>query len=155
MKYGVYALLIWNCIVAVNIILRSALVATPLDLSSIGLKFFFVLWSVVMFGVGYFSRKDYLIKEQNFVERFKALPCEEMRSLFKKDFFSKTAKMFFYIFLGAIPWFIIGYWTELSRRVIYVICIVFLVMAIILYVAQRILERHIQEKIIQLEKFSR
>lgn len=39
-RYGVYAFFIWNCIIAINIILRSKFVDEPLDLSSVGIKLF-------------------------------------------------------------------------------------------------------------------
>ena len=77
-RYGVYAFFIWNCIIAINIILRSKFVDEPLDLSSVGIKLFFMLWSLIMFGVGYFSRRDYLIKEELFISRFKKLPKEDI-----------------------------------------------------------------------------
>lgn len=82
-RYGVYAFFIWNCIIAINIILRSKFVDEPLDLSSVGIKLFFMLWSLIMFGVGYFSRRDYLIKEELFISRFKKLPKEDIKFLFK------------------------------------------------------------------------
>ena len=151
-KYGVYTVLIWNWIIAINIILRTTLVSTPLDLSSPGMKFFFILWSVVMFGVGYLARKDYLIKEQVFIDRFKNLPQNEVKELFKTEFCSKSARMFFYISIGAIPWFIIGYWTEVSRTTTYIFCLALAVIAITLYIVQKLLERNIREKTNKMSK---
>lgn len=150
-KYGVYACLIWNCIVAINIVLRSYFVTNPTtDLSSVGMKFFFILWSAMMFGVGYFARRDYLLKESLFIERFKALPKDDIKALFRIDFFSKTARMFFYVTIGAIPWFIIGYWDSVSKTVTYGVCAVLFIIALGLYITQIFLKRNLNNRMAQI-----
>lgn len=146
-KYGVYACLIWNCIVAINIVLRSFFVANPTtDLSSVEMKFFFILWSTMMFGVGYFARRDYLLKESLFIERFKTLPKDDVKALFRIDFFSKTARMFFFVAIGAIPWFIIGYWDSVSRAVTYGVCAALFIIALGLYITRMLLDRKMKDR---------
>ena len=151
-RYGVYAFFIWNCIIAINIILRFELIDDPLDLSSVGIKLFFMLWSLIMFGVGYFSRRDYLIKEELFIERFKNLPKEDVKSLFKIEYYSNALKMFFYLFVGAIPWLIIGYWTETNKQILYTISLVFIIIAISFYTCHCILNKKSKNKFSKIEQ---
>lgn len=145
-RYGVYAFFIWNCIIAINIILRSKFVDEPLDLSSVGIKLFFMLWSLIMFGVGYFSRRDYLIKEELFISRFKKLPKEDIKFLFKIKYYSNVLKMLFYIFVGAIPWLIIGYWTETNKKTLYTISLAFIIIAISFYTCHCIFNKKSKNK---------
>ena len=145
-RYGVYALLIWNCIIAINIILRSNLIDDPLDLSSVGIKLFFMLWSLIMFGVGYYSRRDYLIKENLFIEKFKDLPKEDIKSLFKIEYYANILKMLFYVFVGAIPWLIIGYWTETNQQILYTISLVFIILALLFITCHCLLNKRSKNK---------
>ena len=145
-RYGVYAFFIWNCIIAINLILRSKLIDDPLDLSSFGMKIFFMLWSLIMFGVGFFSRRDYLIKEELFIGRFKDLPKEDIKYVFKIEYYSNVLKMLFYIFVGAIPWLIIGYWTETNKQFLYTISLVLVLVGLTFYTCHCILNKKIKDK---------
>lgn len=144
-RYGVYACLIWNSLIAVNILLRSHLVNRSLDLSSVGMKLFFVLWSLVMFAIGYYGRRDYLLKEQCFIRQFKKLPSGKVAYLFRLTYWSKLLLQLTYVALGAIPWIILGYWGSAKTSVIYIFCSVFLFLAGVLYVVRRVLNKKIEQ----------
>lgn len=144
-RYGVYACLIWNSLIAVNILLRSHLVNRSLDLSSVGMKLFFVLWSLVMFAIGYYGRRDYLLKEQCFIRQFKKLPLGKVAYLFRLTYWSKLLLQLTYVALGAIPWIILGYWGSAKTSVIYIFCSVFLFLAGVLYVVRRVLNKKIEQ----------
>ena len=151
-RYGVYAFFIWNCIIAINIILRSKLIDDPLDLSSVGMKLFFMIWSLIMFGVVYFSRRDYLIKEELFIGRFKDLPQTEIKYLFKTEYYSNVLKMLFSIFVGAIPWLIIGYWTETNKHILYTISLVLVVIGLTFYACHCILNKRSKDKFNEIQQ---
>lgn len=144
-RYGVYACLIWNSLIAVNILLRSHLVNRSLDLSSVGMKLFFVLWSLVMFAIGYYGRRDYLLKEQCFIRQFKKLPSGKVTYLFRLTYWSKLLLQLTYVASGAIPWIILGYWGSAKTSVIYILCSVFLFLAGVLYVVRRFLNKKIEQ----------
>lgn len=140
-KYGVYACLIWNSLIAVNILLRTYFVSRPLDLSSAGMKLFFILWSLVMFAVGYYARRDYLLKEQVFTRQFKDLPRDKVMRLFRMEYCSKILLQLTFLALGAVPWTILGYWGSASPEVICMVCGVFLLLAAVLCAVRYALNR--------------
>lgn len=150
-KYGVYTCLIWNSIIALNIVLRSYLVSDPLDLSSVGMKILFIVWSLVMFGVGYFARKDYLLKESVFVGRFDALPADEVKKLFRLDFFAKMVNVCFYVSIGAIPWFVLGYWGTVDNLVSYIVCAILFVIASGFYIIRIVLEKNMRNSMMRMD----
>lgn len=78
----------------------------------IDISIFFFIWSIFWYGIGYKSRKDYVLRRKMFKENFSLLDDKKFNKVFRLHYVSEQAKILSIVFLTAIPWYILGYTNE-------------------------------------------
>ena len=117
-KFGLVTMVGWNVMLIVLIQINSAIKQLPLTYifndgtGGIGISIFFLIWSIIWYGIGYKSRKDYVLRRKMFKENFSLLDDEKFNKAFHLHYVSEQAKIFSIVFLTAIPWYILGYTNE-------------------------------------------
>lgn len=118
LKYGFLTLLGWNLFVSLLVVITSWLKGTPFTkifddgTNGIAMTFFLVLWSCIWFGIGYTSRKKYLLNKQLEQETAPSVDKSLFDKLYRDKYISGRAGMLSLVFLTAIPWYILGYGGE-------------------------------------------
>lgn len=114
-RYGITTVCCWNIVLFLALIIRAKIKSVPISYffddgtNGIAITIFLVMWSLIWFGIGFYSRKDFLSKKQLYRNEFPKLEEHTFNKTFKSVYFSKHAKMLAIVFTTAIPWYIIGY----------------------------------------------
>lgn len=117
-KFGLVTMVGWNVMLIVLIQINSAIKQLPITYifndgtGGIGISIFFFIWSIIWYGIGYKSRKDYVLRRKMFKDNFSLLDDEKFNKVFRLHYVSEQAKIFSIVFLTAIPWYILGYTNE-------------------------------------------
>lgn len=88
----------------------------------IDISIFFFIWSIFWYGIGYKSRKDYVLRRKMFKENFSLLDDKKFNKVFRLYYVSEQAKIFSIVSLTAIPWYILGHTNEnISKENIFIV----------------------------------
>lgn len=69
---------------------------------------FFVLWSLIWFGIGYTLRKKYLLGKQIECEKYPLVEEAAFDKIYRSHYLSRGAGMLSLVFLTAIFWYLLG-----------------------------------------------
>ncbi|RRD88608.1 hypothetical protein EII33_11915 [Bacteroides heparinolyticus] len=111
-------MIVWNLFIVLLAIIGASInnrsYASFFDdgMNGIGISLFLVAWSLIWFGIGYYFRKDFILKKNYYKEQAKSLGDNDFEKEFKSYYVAKYAKMFTIVFASAIPWYVIGYVRE-------------------------------------------
>ena len=114
-KYGLITMIGWNILLIVLILIVSTIKGFPFtyiiddDTGGIGMTVFLLLWSLIWYGIGYKSRKDYVIARNMYREQVPLLEYERFNKAYRDYYIGKQARLLSIVFATAIPWYVIGY----------------------------------------------
>ena len=114
-KYGLITMIGWNILLIVLILIVSTIKGFPFNYilddgtGGIGMTIFLLLWSLIWYGIGYKSRKDYVIARNMYREQVPLLEYEQFNKAYRDYYIGKQAKLLSIVFATAIPWYMIGY----------------------------------------------
>ena len=78
-KYGLTTMIGWNILLIVLILIVSTIKGFPFtyifddDTGGIGMSIFLLIWSFIWYGIGYKSRKDYVLTRNMYREQVPSL----------------------------------------------------------------------------------
>ena len=114
-KYGLITMIGWNILLIVLILIVSTIKGFPFNYilddgtGGIGMTIFLLLWSLIWYGIGYKSRKDYVLTRDMYREQVPLLVHNQFDKVFRSYCIAKQAKLLSIVFATAIPWYAIGY----------------------------------------------
>ena len=114
-KYGLTTMIGWNILLIVLILIVSTIKGFPFTYifddgtGGIGMTIFLLLWSLIWYGIGYKSRKDYVLTRNMYREQVPSLEQNQFDNAFRSCYIAKQAKLLSLVFATAIPWYMIGY----------------------------------------------
>ena len=114
-KYGLITMIGWNILLIVLILIVSTIKGFPFNYilddgtGGIGMTIFLLLWSLIWYGIGYKSRKDYVLTRNMYREQVPSLEQNQFDNAFRSYYIAKQAKLLSIVFATAIPWYMIGY----------------------------------------------
>ena len=114
-KYGLITMIGWNILLIVLILIVSTIKGFPFNYilddgtGGIGMTIFLLLWSLIWYGIGYKSRKDYVIARNMYREQVPLLEYEQFNKAYRDYYIGKQARLLSIVFATAIPWYVIGY----------------------------------------------
>ena len=133
-KYGLTTMIGWNILLIVLILIVSTIKGFPFTYifddgtGGIGMTIFLLLWSLIWYGIGYKSRKDYVIARNMYREQVPLLEYEQFNKAYRDYYIGKQARLLSIVFVTAIPWYVIGC---VSLSITYKDIIVIAIMAVI------------------------
>lgn len=114
-KYGLITMIGWNILLIVLILIVSTIKGFPFayifddGTGGIGMTIFLLLWSFIWYGIGYKSRKDFVIARNMYREQVPLLEYEQFNKTYRDYYKGKQARLLSIVFATAIPWYVIGY----------------------------------------------
>ena len=114
-RYGLAAMVGWNILLVVLVLIMSTIKGFPFNYilddgtGGIGMTIFLLLWSLIWYGIGYKSRKDYVLTRNMYREQVPSLEQNQFDNAFRSYYITKQAKLLSIVFATAIPWYMIGY----------------------------------------------
>ena len=114
-RYGLAAMVGWNILLVVLVLIMSTIKGFPFNYilddgtGGIGMTIFLLLWSLIWYGIGYKSRKDYVLTRNMYREQVPSLEQNQFDNAFRSYYIAKQAKLLSLVFATAIPWYMIGY----------------------------------------------
>ena len=114
-KYGFITMIGWNILLVILVFISSmSKHVSPNYIfddgtGGIGMTVFLLLWSLIWYGIGYKSRKDYVIARNMYREQVPLLEYEQFNKAYRDYYIGKQAKLLSIVFATAVPWYMIGY----------------------------------------------
>ena len=114
-KYGFMTMIGWNILLVILVFIGSmSKNVSPNYIfddgtGGIGMTIFLLLWSLIWYGIGYKSRKDYVLTRNMYREQVPSLEQNLFDNAFRSYYIAKQAKLLSIVFATAIPWYMIGY----------------------------------------------
>ncbi|MBQ8441759.1 MAG: hypothetical protein IJX29_00195 [Bacteroides sp.] len=114
-KYGLTTMIGWNMLLIVLILIVSTIKGFPFTYifddgtGGIGMSIFLLIWSLIWYGIGYKSRKDFVIARNMYREQVPLLEYERFNKAYRDYYIGKQARLLSIVFATAIPWYVIGY----------------------------------------------
>ena len=114
-KYGFITMIGWNILLVILVFISSmSKHVSPNYIfddgtGGIGITVFLLLWSLIWYGIGYKSRKDYVLTRDMYREQVPLLVHNQFDKVFRSYCIAKQAKLLSIVFATAIPWYAIGY----------------------------------------------
>ena len=114
-KYGLTTMIGWNILLIVLILIVSTIKGFPFTYifddgtGGIGMSIFLLIWSIIWYGIGYKSRKDFVITKNMYREHVPLLEYEQFDKAYRDYYIGKQTRLLFIVFATAIPWYVIGY----------------------------------------------
>ena len=114
-KYGFMTMIGWNILLVIFVFIGSmSKHVSPNSIfvdgtGGIGMTIFLLLWSLIWYGIGYKSRKDYVLTRNMYREQVPSLEQNLFDNAFRFYYIAKQAKLLSIVFATAIPWYMIGY----------------------------------------------
>ena len=133
-KYGFMTMIGWNILLVILVFIGSVSKHISPNYifddgtGGIGMTIFLLLWSLIWYGIGYKSRKDYVIARNMYREQVPLLEYEQFNKAYCDYYIGKQARLLSIVFATAIPWYVIGY---VSLPITYKDIIVIAIMAVI------------------------
>ena len=90
----------WNILLIVLILIVSTIKGFPFTYifddgtGGIGMTIFLLLWSLIWYGIGYKSRKDYVLTRNMYREQVPSLEHNKFDNAFRSYYIAKQAKLF-------------------------------------------------------------
>ena len=113
-KYGLITMIGWNILLIVLILIVSTIKGFPFTYifddgtGGIGMSIFLLIWSFIWYGIGYKSRKDYVLTRNMYREQVPSLEQNQFDNAFRSYYIAKQAKLLSLVFATAIPWYMIS-----------------------------------------------
>lgn len=143
-KYGLVTMIGWNILLIVMILIVSTVKEIPFTYifgdgtGGIGISIFLFIWSLIWYGIGYKSRKDFVIARNMYREQVPLLEWERFNKAFCDYYIGKQAKMLYLVFGIAIPCYFIAYTSSpISHKDMTVIAILSVACISCLYISKR------------------
>ena len=114
-KYGWITMIVWNLLLVILILIVSTIRKVPFTyifddgMGGVGISVFLLLWSLIWYGIGYKSRKDFVLMRNMYREHVPLLEQAQFDKAYRNYYIAKQAKLLSIVFATAIPWYIIGY----------------------------------------------
>lgn len=114
-KYGWITMIAWNLLLVILMLIVSTIRKVPFTyifddgMSGVGISLFLLLWSIIWYGIGYKSRKDFVLIRNIYREQVPLLEQAQFDKVYRNYYIAKQAKLLSIVFATAIPWYIIGY----------------------------------------------
>ena len=114
-KYGWITMIAWNLLLVILMLIVSTIRKVPFTyifddgMSGVGISLFLLLWSIIWYGIGYKSRKDFVLIRNIYREQVPLLEQAQFDKVYRNYYIAKQAKLLSIVFVTAIPWYIIGY----------------------------------------------
>ena len=114
-KYGLTTMIGWNILLIGLILIVSIIKGFPFTYifddgtGGIGMSIFLLIWSLIWYGIGYKSRKDFVTTKNMYREQVPLLEHEQFNKAYRDHYIGKQAKLLSIVFATAIPWYVIGY----------------------------------------------
>ena len=114
-KYGWITMIAWNLLLVILMLIVSTIRKVPFTyifddgMSGVGISLFLLLWSLIWYGIGYKSRKDFVLIRNIYREQVPLLEQAQFDKVYRNYYIAKQAKLLSIVFVTAIPWYIIGY----------------------------------------------
>lgn len=105
----------WNLLLVILMLIVSTIRKVPFTyifddgMSGVGISLFLLLWSIIWYGIGYKSRKDFVLIRNIYREQVPLLEQAQFDKVYRNYYIAKQAKLLSIVFATAIPWYIIGY----------------------------------------------
>ena len=114
-KYGMVTMIGWNILLVILILIVSTVKSVSISYifddgtGGVGMSIFLLIWSLIWYGIGYKSRKDFVTTRNMYKEQVPLLEHEQFNKAYRDHYIGKQAKLLSIVFATAIPWYVIGY----------------------------------------------
>ena len=113
-RYGLAAMVGWNILLVVLVLIMSTVKGISFSYifddgtGGIGMSIFLLIWSLIWYGIGYKSRKDFVTTKNMYREQVPLLELKQFNKAYRNHYIGKQAKLLSIVFATAIPWYMIG-----------------------------------------------
>ena len=113
-RYGLAAMVGWNILLVVLVLIMSTVKGISFSYifddgtGGVGMSIFLLIWSLIWYGIGYKSRKDFVTTKNMYREQVPLLEHEQFNKAYRNHYIGKQAKLLSIVFATAIPWYVIG-----------------------------------------------
>lgn len=139
-KFGLATMLTWIFLLALVVVI--AYFTGNADIKEnkegVAVEVMVIVTSTIWYLIGYYSRRDYLRKEKFYVESNAHIDEQIVKDEYRKDFISRKSKMLSIVFIGAIPWYILGNTDELNRNKTWIVISLMAICSISLFITYRL-----------------
>ena len=114
-RYGLATMIGWNILLAVLALIVSNVKGISVSYifddgtGGVGMSIFLLIWSLIWYGIGYKSRKNFITTRNMYREQVPLLEHEQFNKAYRDHYIGKQAKLLSIVFATAIPWYVIGY----------------------------------------------
>ena len=114
-RYGLATMIGWNILLVILVMMVSTVKGISLSYifddgtGGVGMSIFLLIWSLIWYGIGYKSRKDFVTTRNVYREQVPLLEHEQFNKAYRDHYIGKQAKLLSIVFATAIPWYMIGY----------------------------------------------
>ena len=114
-RYGLAAMVGWNILLVVLVLIMSTVKGISFSYifddgtGGVGMSIFLLIWSLIWYGIGYKSRKNFVTTKNMYREQVPLLEHEQFNKAYRNHYIGKQAKLLSIVFATAIPWYVIGY----------------------------------------------
>lgn len=114
-RYGLATMIGWNVLLVVLILIVSTVKGVSMfyifndGTGGVGMSIFLLIWSLIWYGIGYKSRKDFVLTRNMYKEQVPLLEQTQFNKAYRSYYIGKQAKLLSIVFATAVPWYIIGY----------------------------------------------
>ena len=114
-RYGLATMIGWNILLVVLILIVSTVKGVSMfyifndGTGGVGMSIFLLIWSLIWYGIGYKSRKDFITTRSMYREQVPLLELKQFNKAYRSYYIGKQAKLLSVVFTTAIPWYIIGH----------------------------------------------
>ena len=114
-RYGLATMIGWNILLVVLILIVSTVKGVSMfyifndGTGGVGMSIFLLIWSLIWYGIGYKSRKDFITTRSMYREQVPLLELKQFNKAYRNYYIGKQTKLLSIVFATAIPWYVIGY----------------------------------------------
>lgn len=139
-KFGLATMLTWIFLLALVVVVAYFTGNSDIEENKDGIavEVMVIVTSTIWYLIGYYSRRDYLRQEKFYVESNAHIDEKIVKDEYRKDFISRKCKMLSVVFLGAMPWYILGNTDELNRGKMWIIVSLMGVCSVVFFVIHRL-----------------
>ena len=114
-RYGLATMIGWNILLVILVLIMSTIKGISVSYifddgtGGVGMSIFLLIWSLIWYGIGYKSRKNFITTRNMYREQVPLLEHEQFNKAYCDHYIGKQAKPLSIVFATAIPWYVIGY----------------------------------------------
>ena len=114
-RYGLVTMIGWNILLVILVLIVSTVKGISVSYifddgtGGAGMSIFLLIWSLIWYGIGYKSRKDFVTTRDMYREQVPLLEHEQFNKAYRDHYIGKQARLLSIVFATAIPWYMIGY----------------------------------------------